>query len=126
MSDTTFRRARHVLSEAPRTLAMADALAASDLRQIGTLMTAGHASLRDDFEVTVPKLDELVALMAQAIGGAGGARMTGAGFGGAAVALLHRAAASRVRAEIERRYRDPAGRPPLIIETRAAAGASIL
>jgi galactokinase len=126
MPETTYRRARHVISEEPRTMAMANALAAGDLPRIATLMAAGHASLRDDFEVTVPKLDELVALLAEAIGDKGGARMTGGGFGGAAVALVHRDEAARVRAEVERRYRDPAGRPPLIIETRAAAGASIL
>jgi galactokinase len=126
MSDTAFRRARHVVSEAPRTLAMADALGARDLSRIGALLAAGHRSLRDDFEVTVPKLDELVERMAQSIGDEGGARMTGAGFGGAAIALLNRQAVPRVRSDLERSYRDPQGRPPLIIESHAAAGASIL
>ena len=126
MPEVVYRRARHVLSEEPRTLAMAEALAARDLPRIGALMAAGHASLRDDFEVTVPKLDELVAIMAEAVGDEGGARMTGGGFGGAAVALVEPGAAARVRAEIEARYRDPQGRSPLVMATRAAAGASII
>jgi galactokinase len=66
---------------------MAAAVIAGDWLQIGTLMTASHASMRDDFEITLPEIDALVARLAAATGGIGGARMTGGGFGGCVVAL---------------------------------------
>jgi galactokinase len=80
------RRARHVLTENERTLATADALRAGDLPAAGALMVASHRSLRDDFEVSTPALDALVDRLA-ATRGVHGARLTGAGFGGCAVAL---------------------------------------
>jgi galactokinase len=79
-------RARHVITENERVRAFAAALAAGDLPSAGALMLASHASLRDDFEVSTPALDALVARLA-ATGGVWGARLTGAGFGGCAVAL---------------------------------------
>ncbi len=84
-----YRRARHVVSENARTLAMAAALTASDWPIIAALMAASHASMRDDFEITLPEIDQLVATLADAAGGVGGARMTGGGFGGCVVALTH-------------------------------------
>ena len=84
-----YRRARHVVSENARTLAMAAALTASDWPIIAALMAASHASMRDDFEITLPEIDQLVATLAEATGGVGGARMTGGGFGGCVVALTH-------------------------------------
>jgi galactokinase len=87
-TDRGFRpvaRARHVLSEADRVAATVAALRAGDLERVGRLMTASHRSCRDDYEVSVPDVDELVAVLEEA--GAFGARMTGAGFGGAVVAL---------------------------------------
>jgi galactokinase len=82
----TRRRARHVLSENARVIEFVTALRAGNLPGAGTLMAASHASLRDDFEVSTPALDELVSnLSAQP--GVYGARLTGAGFGGCAVAL---------------------------------------
>ena len=85
----THRRARHVVSENARTLAMAAALTASEWPIIAALMAASHASMRDDFEITLPEIDQLVATLADATGGVGGARMTGGGFGGCVVALTH-------------------------------------
>lgn len=84
-----YRRARHVVSENARTLAMAAALTASDWPIIAALMAASHASMRDDFNITLPEIDQLVATLAKATGGVGGARMTGGGFGGCVVALTH-------------------------------------
>jgi galactokinase len=80
------RRARHVVTENRRVAAFADALRSGDPAVAGALMGESHASLRDDFEVSTPALDALVARLA---GRAGvyGARLTGAGFGGCAVAL---------------------------------------
>jgi galactokinase len=80
------RRARHVVTENQRVLAFADCLRAGDLIGAGALMTESHRSLRDDFDVSTPALDALVAEMA-ATPGVYGARLTGAGFGGCAVAL---------------------------------------
>jgi galactokinase len=79
-------RARHVRTECDRVLAVADALRGGDLRAAGELMVASHRSLRDDFEVSTPRLDELVAQLVDTPG-VYGARLTGAGFGGCVVAL---------------------------------------
>jgi len=84
--DQTRRRARHVITENTRTAAFADALEAGRSAEVGQLMAASHRSLRDDFDVVPPVLDALVGRLS-AIPGVYGARMTGAGFGGCAVAL---------------------------------------
>jgi len=101
LDDALFRRrARHVVSENRRVCAVAEAFAGADLATIGEAMTASHASLRDDFEVSTPELDALVARLTRTPGVIG-ARLTGAGFGGCAVALVHAGAAvdgRRVRA----------------------------
>lgn len=80
------RRARHVVTECDRVRWFVDALAAGDLPEAGRLMTASHRSLAEDFEVSAPSLDDLVASLA-ARPGVFGARLTGAGFGGCVVAL---------------------------------------
>lgn len=85
------RRARHVISENARTLAFADCLAAGNLAGAGALMNESHVSLRDDYEVSTPVLDDLVASVA-AVPGVFGARLTGAGFGGCVVALVEHGA----------------------------------
>jgi galactokinase len=123
LEETTRRRARHVVSENERTVAAAEALAAGDLRAVGRLMAASHASMRDDFEITVPAVDRLAALMHTAIGGEGGARMTGGGFGGCVVGLMPAARVADVRAAVEQGYRSPDGEQALIFECQASAGA---
>jgi galactokinase len=80
------RRARHVLTENARVDAMVTALRASDLEAAGRLRDASHASLRDDYEASVPAVEETVAALKAA--GAAGARMVGGGFGGSVLALL--------------------------------------
>ena len=80
------RRARHVITENDRVLTFADALRSSDLPAAGSIMAASHMSLRDDFEVSTPVLDELVARLLFTPG-VYGARLTGAGWGGCVVAL---------------------------------------
>jgi galactokinase len=94
--DTLRRRARHVFTENARVL---QALECGDAAAFGKLMNASHASLRDDYEVSVPALDRLVALL-QAQPGVHGARLTGAGFGGACVALCAAAEAADVAAVV--------------------------
>lgn len=120
----TRARARHVVSENTRVLAAADALGAGDHFTMGALMAESHASMRDDFEITVPRIDELVAELRALIGPEGGARMTGGGFGGAVVALCP---ADRVDAVLEAlTYRKPDGTPPLILRETACAGANLV
>ncbi len=81
------RRARHIVTENARVLEVVDALRGdADPRAIGPVLTAGHASLRDDFEISVPPLDAIVEAAVGA--GAYGARMVGGGFGGSAIALV--------------------------------------
>ncbi|MFD1806907.1 galactokinase [Pasteurella oralis] len=81
------KRARHVVTENQRVLDAVKALQAGNLTLLGELMAQSHASMRDDFEITVPQIDYLVELVQVAIGNAGGARMTGGGFGGCIVAV---------------------------------------
>jgi galactokinase len=122
----TTARARHVITENQRTLDAADALAKSDLVTLGALMAQSHASMRDDFEITIPAIDDLVALLQNAIGDQGGARMTGGGFGGAAVAIMPRARAADVQASIKAAYKTPNGDAPLIMIERPGPGVAIL
>jgi len=106
---TVLRRARHIVTENQRTLDAAAALAAGDLRQMGQLMAASHDSMRDDFEITAPAVDRLVAILQAAIGPVGGARMTGGGFGGCAVALMPLDKVEAVRQAVDEQYRSPTG-----------------
>lgn len=97
------RRARHVVSENERVVAFAEALWTGDVTTAGRLMTESHVSLRDDFEVSTPALDEIVASLV-AYDGVLGARMTGGGFGGAVAALVEEAAVEAVMAAGGRRW----------------------
>jgi galactokinase len=117
------RRAHHLISENDRTLAAADALRAQDLSAFGDLMTASHASLRDDFEVSCPELDLLVDI-ALDVKGVYGARLTGAGFGGCMVALVEKQAADNLINTIETNYPPGTGRQAAAYICRASAGVS--
>lgn len=124
LDEVTRRRARHVVTENARVLAAAEALDAGDVRKVGALMNESHRSLRDDFEVSRPELDAMVTI-ARAQDGCYGARMTGAGFGGCAVALVARPAASRFADEVARRYESEVKLTPAVYVCAAAAGASL-
>lgn len=82
--------------------------------------------MRDDFQITLPPIDTLVALLDAAIGGDGGARMTGGGFGGAVVAVLPQARVGTVSEAVLAGYRTPAGDAPDIFVERASTGAALL
>ena len=99
LSEIVFRRCRHVITENARVLDASAALAADELVQFGRLMTASHNSLRDDFEVSCDELDYLVDI-ANGTEGVLGARMTGAGFGGCTVTLIHMDAIETLRANL--------------------------
>lgn len=120
----TLRRARHVVTENQRTQDAAAALTRRDLVRMGELMAESHASMRDDFEITVPAIDALVALLQSSIGSHGGARMTGGGFGGCVVALLPATEVARVQGIVARHYRSPQGESAQVYVCRACAGAA--
>ncbi|MVW59834.1 galactokinase [Massilia sp. NEAU-DD11] len=123
LDPVVLRRARHVVTEDDRVLAAADALQAGDLERLGELMAASHASMRDDFEITVPAIDNLVDIVKNVIGTQGGVRMTGGGFGGCVVAVVPHALVDASRAAVEREYRSPDGKPATIYVCKPAAGA---
>jgi galactokinase len=89
MDDVTFRRVRHVVTENQRVLQTVSALADVRMDELGELLLASHASMRDDFEISIPELDLAVTTAMEV--GAVGSRMTGGGFGGAAIAVIHKA-----------------------------------
>jgi len=120
-----FRRARHVVSENARVRDFARALERGDLASAGAAMFASHASLRVDYEVTIPESDALV-LDSRALAGCIGARMTGAGFGGCTVHLVEEAQASRFSSALVRGFRSRFGREPRFWRTRAAGAANLL
>lgn len=126
LDPVAFRRARHVVTENARTLEAADALRAGDLNRLGQLMAQSHASMRDDFEITLPAIDRLVEILAHAIGPDGGARMTGGGFGGAVVAVLAKDRLDAVLDAVTQHYRHPAGSPAQVMIERPASGASLI
>ncbi len=99
LSEIVFQRCRHVITENARVLDASAALAAGDLTEFGRLMTASHNSLRDDFEVSCDELDCLVDI-ANGTEGVLGSRMTGAGFGGCTVTLIHMDAIETLRANL--------------------------
>jgi galactokinase len=118
------RRARHVISENQRTLDAADVMASANAAHLGRLLNLSHASLRDDFEVSRPELDRMVAL-AQAQPGCYGARMTGAGFGGCAVAIVQAKFASEFSTQVSAAYQQATGLAPRLYLCTAAQGAEL-
>jgi galactokinase len=105
------RRARHVVSENLRVLEAVKGVGAA---RFGQLMSASHASLRDDYEVSVKALDTLVAMLC-ALDGVHGARLTGAGFGGACVALCRKGGAARIGSEVVERFNAGGGSAALLL-----------
>jgi galactokinase len=121
--DVELRRARHVISENKRTLDAAAALSAGDAPAFGRLMALSHASLRDDYEVSGPDLDRMVAA-ASGAPGCLGARMTGGGFAGCAVALVESERVEAFLATVDGAYRSGGGEPAIWI-CGPAGGASV-
>ncbi len=121
-----FRRARHVVTENARTLAAAQAFKDGNHQRLGELMGQSHLSMRDDFEITTPKVDALVALLQQAIGNQGGARMTGGGFGGCVVASMPQSLLPGIMQHVATHYQTPKGDKPLMIAATPSDGAALL
>ncbi len=124
LDPVTRKRARHVVTENERTLAAATALEGGDVERVGRLMDESHSSLRDDFEVSRPELDTMVRL-ARTHDGCYGARMTGAGFGGCAVALVAATSAQEFVRDVTRRYAAEVGLQPALYVCAASQGASL-
>jgi galactokinase len=114
-------RARHVVSENARVLAVADLLRAGRVRAIGAHLVASHESLRDDFDVSTTALDTIVETAMDA--GALGARVTGAGFGGAALVLVDRAQRETVTEAVERAFGSRGWAPARIRAVTPSGGA---
>lgn len=125
LEPVTRRRARHVISENERTLAAAEAMRRGDAAEMGRLMNASHASMRDDFEISRAEMDQMVAL-AQSEPGCYGARMTGGGFGGAAVALVRSDQAKSFAESVAAAYRKATYLEPQLYICTATDGAAVI
>jgi len=126
LDPVVLRRARHIVTENQRTLDAAAALAKGDYLRLGALMAESHASMRDDFEITVEPIDRLVEIIKSAVGIEGGVRMTGGGFGGCVVALLPDAMVAPAKAAVAARYRAPGGAPASVYVCHASPGAGLV
>ena len=119
--DELRRYVRHVVTEDDRVLRTVALLNAGRIREVGPLLSASHASMRDDYRITIPELD--VAAEALESAGALGARMTGGGFGGCVIALVERDDAEQAVAAVERAYSAHGFRPPVPMITYPSQGA---
>lgn len=125
LDDVTIRRARHVITENERTLEAADAMRAGDAAKMGKLMDASHVSMRDDFEISRDEMNKMVEI-AQAQPACFGARMTGGGFGGCAVALVREEAAQTFADAVGAAYTQATGLTPNIYVCKATDGANVI
>ncbi len=125
LDETTRRRALHVITENDRTLQAADAMCRGEVSALGVLMNKSHASLCDDYEVSSDALNAIVEI-ARAHQACFGARMTGAGFGGCAVAVIDAAAAADFVRSTAAAYEEKTGHSPAIYVCQATNGAEIV
>jgi len=121
MDDITFRRVRHVVTENERVLATIESIRSHGPRSIGALMNSSHVSMRDDFEISISELD--VAVETTLSRGAIGARMTGGGFGGSAIALTPIERTAEVIKAVKAEFEKLGFAPPNIFNVSAANGA---
>jgi galactokinase len=121
LDEKTFRRVRHVISENQRVLETVIALGAGDLDGLGQLLLASHSSMRDDFEISIDELDAAVEIAMAT--GAVGARMTGGGFGGAAIAIIEAGKLAALKTAVELRFSELGFGAPRVFEVNPSAGA---
>jgi galactokinase len=124
LSGEELKRARHVVTENARVLEAAEALRRDDFVEFGRLMYASHRSLRDDYEVSTPELNAFVDLAAQF--GALGARLTGAGFGGCAIALIKSEGAQALVESVRQHFAGRGFPRPIFYTFQPAAGAEVV
>jgi galactokinase len=122
MPDNVLRRCRHIITENLRTVAAADALAAGNMKRLGDLMAAAHASYRDDFEASCDEADAMVEAAHQ-LPGLIGARLTGGGFGGCTVNLVNSDLAENFAVRLHDEYRSRTGIDAEIYRCHASAAA---
>lgn len=121
MDDVTYRRVRHVVTEDQRVLDTVRILREEGPRAIGSLLDASHVSMRDDFEISVPELD--LAVDTARAAGALGARMTGGGFGGSAIALVEHEQVTAVTEAVEAAFAAAGFTAPNIFTVHPSDGA---
>ncbi len=121
LDEETFRRVRHVVTENQRVLDTVETLRFDGPAAIGELMDASHRSMRDDFEISIPELD--LAVETAQSNGAFGARMTGGGFGGAAIALVPKGEVSRLQVAIDGAFAEHGFGQPVTFTVTASEGA---
>jgi galactokinase len=126
LDEIVAKRARHVITENDRTQKAAQALIDGDMTLMGQLMAESHASMRDDFDITVKEVDILVELVKQVIGKQGGVRMTGGGFGGCIVALVPPALVAPIKKAVEAQYEWVTGLKESIYVCQAKDGAGTI
>jgi len=115
-----------VITENDRTVEAAKVLATGDMQRMAELMAESHASMRDDFEITVMEIDILVNIVKDVIGTDGGVRMTGGGFGGCIVALVPPTLVDSVRSAVEELYQPATGLKESIYVCQAKNGAGLV
>jgi len=121
LEDVVYKRARHVVTENERVRQTVELLAVSGPKSIGQLMIESHASMRDDFQISISELD--VAVETAISEGAIGARMTGGGFGGAAIALIDARKVASLTTAVLEKFRDQGFEKPEIFKVTADEGA---
>ena len=123
-NDLLYRRARHVVKENERVLEFTKAMKNGDVKTMGVLLKQSHESLRDDYEVTGPHLDIICECALKA--GAIGARMTGAGFGGCAIALINKNDFESFKDKVEKSYFERLNLQPDVLQVDIVDGPSKL
>eukprot|EP00903_Cladosiphon_okamuranus_P014387 g13355.t1 len=125
VDEKVFKRARHVVTEDRRTLCCAMALRRKDYNIVGACMSESHASLRDDYEVSISELDSLVSI-AMSTEGVYGSRMTGGGFGGCTVTLVKKEAANALLTKLREEYLAETGNTCDCVVTSPCDGAGVV
>lgn len=121
MDDLTFKRVRHVVTENARVLETLDALADGQLEKLGALLLESHASMRDDFEISIPELDLAVEIAMRT--GAVGSRMTGGGFGGAAIAIISETKLAELEQSVKQAFAEAGFAEPRVFAVLPSQGA---
>jgi galactokinase len=121
LDDVDFRRVRHIVTENDRVLATVKALANGNLPEFGSLLLASHASMRDDFEISIEELDLAVEVAMQT--GAVGSRMTGGGFGGAAIAVIDHGLLETLAENCKAAFNDKGYLEPRVFAVEPSEGA---
>jgi galactokinase len=125
LDELVYRRARHIVTEDQRVLDAISAMRAGDVVKLGQLLDASHVSMRDDFEITNEALNIMVTI-ARGQPGCYGARMTGGGFGGCAMALVDVGKAGNFALTVAPEYQAKTGLTPSVYVCHASQGAEVV